>query len=345
MTQPILTIGMAVYDDFDGVWFTIQHIRTTNDCHDIEFVVVDNKPDSRVSRHIQNFLGNCQQGTAGARYIPMPSPVGTSAPRNRVFSEAMGNYVVCMDSHVISDPGSFNRLILYYQEHGSRDLLSGPLLYDNLQTISTHFNDEWRGGMWGTWGQAWMCRCKRMVKVTKNESPLAFTVLNENDQCSWRGLANNKIRVNTCDRCGRGLPESLPYNGHEDRLRGYGFVEMGQDKNDAPFEVPGQGLGLFSCRKEDWLWFNEQFRGFGGEEMYIHQKFRNAGKRALCLPFLRWAHRFYRAENKYPLNIYDRVRNYVIGHKELGLDLAPVRKEFVDSGQLPIDQWNRLVVD
>ena len=33
-----------------------------------------------------------------------------------------------------------------------------------------------------------------------------------------------------------------------------------------PFEIPMQGLGVFSCRTSAWLGFNPLFRGFGGEE-------------------------------------------------------------------------------
>jgi hypothetical protein len=90
-----------------------------------------------------------------------------------------------------------------------------------------------------------------------------------------------------------------------------------------------QGLGVFSCLKEAWPGFHPGFRGFGGEEGYIHEKFRQAGGRCLCLPWLRWMHRFGRpAGVKYPLSIEDKLRNYVIGHAELGLDLTPVLEHF-----------------
>jgi hypothetical protein len=90
-----------------------------------------------------------------------------------------------------------------------------------------------------------------------------------------------------------------------------------------------QGLGVFSCRKSAWLGFHPQFRGFGGEEGYIHEKFRQAGRRCLCLPWLRWIHRFGRPGGvQYPLIVEDKLRNYVLGHAELGLDLAPVVEHF-----------------
>ena len=60
--------------------------------------------------------------------------------------------------------------------------------------------------------------------------------------------------------------------------------ERGRDPEAEPFDVWGNGCGLFSCRRQAWLGFSEHFRGFGGEEGYIHEKFREAGRRVLCLP-------------------------------------------------------------
>jgi hypothetical protein len=88
----------------------------------------------------------------------------------------------------------------------------------------------------------------------------------------------------------------------------------GDDPNAEPFEIPMHGCGLMSCRKAAWPGFHPQFRGFGGEEGYLHRKFRRRGNRTLCLPFLRWVHRFSRPNGiKYPLRREDRVRNYLIG--------------------------------
>ncbi len=103
----------------------------------------------------------------------------------------------------------------------------------------------------------------------------------------------------------------------------------GQDEDGEPFEIPMQGLGVFSCRKQAWLGFHPQFRGYGGEEGYLHEKFRQAGRRCLCLPWLRWMHRFSRPGRvSSPGLMEERLRNYVLGHAELGLDLAPVLHHF-----------------
>ena len=71
------------------------------------------------------------------------------------------------------------------------------------------------------------------------------------------------------------------------------------------------------------------FTGFGGEEGYIHEKFRQAGRKCFCMPWLKWVHRFNRPHGmSYPVRIEDKLYNYVIGHAELGLDIAPVVEHF-----------------
>jgi hypothetical protein len=98
------------------------------------------------------------------------------------------------------------------------------------------------------------------------------------------------------------------------------------------FEIPAMGLGLFACRREAWLGFNPHFREFGGEEFYIHTKFRQAGATCLCLPMLRWQHRFGDPEGgrKSPLSLHGKVRNYILGHQELGIPLDRLRRHYVD---------------
>lgn len=95
-----------------------------------------------------------------------------------------------------------------------------------------------------------------------------------------------------------------------------------------PYSIPMHGMGLFACRRDAWLGFNPDFRGFGGEEGYIHEKFRQAGRDVLCLPFLRWNHHFRAGATPYPMDGNDRIRNYRIGFDELGLDKAPIKAHF-----------------
>lgn len=249
-----LTIGMATYKDFDGVYFTLQALQLYHDLQDTELLVVDNYGCEDTRQFVE--------GWSHGRYVLATEAGGTAAPRDRVFREAQGEAVLCCDSHVLFAPNAISRLKAYYREHpDSQDLIQGPMLYDDAQLISTHLEPEWREQFWGTWATD----------------------------------------------------------------------PRGQDPEGAPFDIPMQGLGTFSCRKDAWLGFNARFRGFGGEEGYIHEKFRRAGRRCLCLPALRWMHRFGRPGGvPYTLTIQDKFRNYLIGHAELRMDPVPVLQHFAD---------------
>lgn len=274
-----LTIGMAHFEDFDGAVFSIQSLALHHNLADVEIIVVDNSPTTAAGRALESHITAWKSRGRGVqvRYVPMTENGGTTQTRERIFAEATGDAVLVMDCHVLLAPGSLDRLVAYYEQNPDcRDLLQGPMLYNDLRQVSTHFDDVWRGEMWGTWGT------------------------------DKRGL----------------------------------------DPEAEPFDIFAQGLGLFTCRKDAWLGFNPNFRGFGGEECYIHTKFRQAGRRTLCLPFLRWWHRFERpAGVRYPLTRFDKVRNYVLGHQELGLPLDRVHEHFVASGLFPQSDWDRLVAD
>jgi len=80
--------------------------------------------------------------------------------------------------------------------------------------------------------------------------------------------------------------------------------------------------------KKGWLGFNPKCKGFGGaEEGIIHEKYRKAGRRVICLPQLKWLHHFDR-KIPHPVILMDRIVNYIINFNELGLDLAPVKEHF-----------------
>lgn len=255
-----LTIGMATYDDYDGVYFSLQALRMYHPevMDRVELLVIDNHPDGPCSRSLKDLDG----WLPNYRYIPEPLLNGTSQSRNRVFAEAAGEIVLCMDCHVFIEPGALRRLIAYFDANPeTRDLVQGPLVADDLKNISTHFKASWGAGMFGQW-----------------------------------------------DRDARG-----------------------ENPDNDPFEIPMQGLGLFACRRQAWLGFHKDFRGFGGEEGYIHEKYRQHGARALCLPFLRWLHRFARPMGvPYPLPWEDRIRNYVIGRNELGMPIDDVEAHFTE---------------
>ncbi len=256
-TGPRLTVGMATYDDYDGVYFTIQALLLNHQeiAASLEILIVDNHAEGPAASALQSLAG----ALPSVRYIAF-SEIRSTAVRDVIFREARAPSVLCMDSHVLLPPGVVLRLVEFLEaQPDSPDLLHGPLLYDDHRTLSTHFDPVWSAGMYGVWG--------------------------------------------TDDR---GLDTTAP-----------------------PFEIPMQGLGLFACHTQAWPGLNPRFRGFGGEEGYLHEKFRRRGGRILCLPFLRWLHRFQRPDGIPFVNTWeDRIRNYLIGHHELGLPIAGLEAHF-----------------
>jgi Coenzyme PQQ synthesis protein D (PqqD) len=248
---------MATYDDFDGVWFTIQSIGMYQPevLADVSFLVIDNHPEGAPGPALQAL----EAWLPHYRYVPFDGYRGT-AVRDLIFREANTDIVCCVDSHVLLRPGALAHLLDWFSAHPeSRDLLQGPLLYDNLEVGATHLEPTWGAGMYGQWG---------------------------------------------CDS----------------RIA---------DPDCAPFEIQMQGLGLFACRKDAWPGLNPRMRGFGGEEGYLQEKFRQRGGRVLCHPGLGWLHRFSRpAGTSYPNIWEDRVRNYFIAWSEIGWDPGPVRSHF-----------------
>ncbi len=252
-----LTIGMATYDDYDGVYFTVQAIRMYHAeiASEIEILVVDNHPGGPCAADLKAL----EKWAPNYRYIPFTGVQGTAA-RDVVFREASADFVLCTDCHVMFAPGSLRKLLDYFLANPqTRDLLQGPLVYDDMHTLSTHMDPKWSDGMYGVWG---------------NDSRAA-------------------------------------------------------DPAASPFEIGMQGLGAFACTKAAWPGFNPRLRGFGGEEGYLQEKIRRAGGRTLCLPFLRWMHRFARPMGVPYVNTWeDRIRNYLIIADELGQDPAPALEHF-----------------
>lgn len=104
--------------------------------------------------------------------------------------------------------------------------------------------------------------------------------------------------------------------------------ERGVEVENDPFEIPQQGTGLMAGRVDAWQGYNENFKGYGGNETLLMERYRQDGHKVLCMPFLRWAHRFDGPHVKKPYN-HDwssRYRNYAITFGELGWS----RKELND---------------
>ena len=245
-TNPILTIGMATYDDFDGVYFTIQAMRLHQklcNTDQVEFVVVDNNPTSKSGEAVKKFIERDVNG----KYIAYEGQA-SSFTKYKVADYASGKYVLIVDCHVILVPDAIQNLLEYYQKNPEcKNLVQGPLLYDNLTSVSTSFHPKWSGHMWGVW--------------------------------------------------------------HTDKEQ----YEKGE-----PFEIPMQGMGLLSFEKEFWPGINPAFKGFGAEEGYIAERFRQNGGKNICLPSLKWNHRFGRPLGvAFRLILEDRIYNYFLGWMDI----------------------------
>lgn len=253
-----LTIGSAVYDDFDGVYFSYQSLRLNNQdiLDDLDLLIIDNNPDSAQGKATKHF---CNQSN-GIRYIPYTDKQSTSV-RNEIFNNAEGKFCMSIDCHVLFEPNTIKRLVQYFDENPETDdLYHGPMFYDSLKgNLVAKMLPKWRDHMFGIWG--------------------------------------DDERANHID--------------------------------GDPFEIDMHGMGIFATKTSSWLGFHESFIGFGGEEGYIHNKYRKFDRKIWCLPFLRWLHRFDRPNGvKYRLVLEDRLFNYFIGHKDVGLPYSDIINHF-----------------
>lgn len=257
-----LSIGMVVYDDFDGFYFTIQALRMYHSeaMKDVEFIVINTNPRSVLGEAVKSF---CNSGhiKEPLHYYEDDNKMGT-ATRSKIFTYAKTPYVLVLDSHVLVESGGVKKLIEFFESgNDNGNLLQAPLLYDSLQSGPSKFTPQWSAGMLGTW--------------TMDERS----------------------------------------NGSE------------------PFEIDGQGLGLFACRKNSWVGFAKNHSGFGSEECTVNDRFKSKGKKTLCLPWLKWLHRFARPngvpyENKYE----DRVKNYFRSYLELDKPVYEIIEHFQSLG-------------
>lgn len=144
-----LSIGMSTYDDFDGVYFTIQSLRMYHNLIDTEIIVLDNNPHSEHGKQTKDFVCNWTSGLA--KYIPIQDKI-SSFNKYRIVEHATGRYILILDCHILLVIGALDSLLTYYKSHPNcKDLIQGPLLYDDLKNYSTEFKGEWRGDMYGIW--------------------------------------------------------------------------------------------------------------------------------------------------------------------------------------------------
>jgi glycosyltransferase involved in cell wall biosynthesis len=136
-----LTIGLPSYNNFTEVFFTVQALRMYQNLKDCEILIIDNYGDSK---ELENFVKN--NGGGVVRYEKFTTIMGPSGVKNKVFEFARGEMVLCMDSHILLKPGALDKIPV------TDDLIHGPILYPDLVNYCCEWLPEWRGQMWGIWG-------------------------------------------------------------------------------------------------------------------------------------------------------------------------------------------------
>ena len=259
----MFTVVMATYDDYDGVFFTVQSLRLYHPLV-TEIIIIDNNPESKHGKACKNL----ENISPIIKYYPYTEKQSSFA-KGEVFKYATNDKVVVVDCHVLFPENSFKALKDFYDNHHKPyDLVQGPLLYDDLEKTSTHLDPGWGSHFYGKWGE--------------------------------------------------------------------------KEIKDSYSEIPAQGMGVFSCKKEEWLGFNPNFKGFGGEEYYIHEKYRQNGGRCICVKDFKWVHRFNRPAGIPFRNILeDRLHNYITGRLELNMDYQDVIDVF--SKSIPISTINSII--
>lgn len=335
-----LSIGFAHHEDYHGAWFTIQDIRKElifNGREDlleqIEFVVVETNKGSAHAEQLKSF---CASNLAKDKSLvySIQKNRGTSASRNEIIKIANGEFVLVMDCHVLLCPvvQTIEQIFKFMDENpDANNIYSGPLVYDDGRGLSTHFSSAWRAHMWGTWENAKVCECEKFFFEYSVFNKKAFPI----------DLVTRK-HIKECPKCKKELPvcnaDEYRKNIKDINIRNVNL------KDNFSFPIFAQGLGCFFVRKDAWLGFNPHCYGFGGEECYIHEKYRKHGHSAEYLPFLKWLHRFGRPDGpKYPLKLDYKVRNYVLEFMEIGLDLSPIKKHFVEQGDFDETVYNSFV--
>lgn len=144
--ENLLSIGIPTYKDYDGVYFTIQSLRMYHDTNDVEILIVDT--EEQKNKDVFDF---CQ--LTNIKYFHKPDAAHTpSAAKNYVFQLANSKYVMCIDCHVLLEKNSLQKLKKYLVTNKpEKDLLQGPLLYDDLKSLFPHLKAEWNKHFYGSW--------------------------------------------------------------------------------------------------------------------------------------------------------------------------------------------------
>lgn len=169
--NPILTIGMAVYEGFGDLALTISNLilNHRDAMHDIDILVVDNCPKSKDGEDTRNLLTN---EVPHGHYCAFGPYCGTYV-KEQVVRAAQTEYVMVMDPHVTLASGSLKKLVSFLRQTGdSNDLFHGPLLSIGGGTHATHMNPAFSNTNFGRWGTYQPAKHPGMLNPDIYEVPL-----------------------------------------------------------------------------------------------------------------------------------------------------------------------------
>lgn len=160
-----LTVTMATHDDYDGVYFTVQSLRLHHKLPaGTEILILDNNPDSNHGKALASFAGSIPN----LRVVDVRDRM-SSFVKYDALHLAAGEVILGLDCHVLLQPGFLEALGKYWDEHpDSKDMLTGPLLYNDLKHTSVKMLPVWRGHDYGIWGDD----VEAMIKGLPFEVPM-----------------------------------------------------------------------------------------------------------------------------------------------------------------------------
>jgi len=143
-----LSISMATYDDFDGVYFTVQSLRLHHRLPEgTEIVILDNNPSSAHGKALAQFATTL----SGLRVVHVINRK-SSFVKYDIATEASGDIILGLDCHVLLQPGFIDSLMSYWRNSpNSPNMLTGPLLYNDMNATSVKMEPAWRGHDYGFW--------------------------------------------------------------------------------------------------------------------------------------------------------------------------------------------------
>ena len=213
---PWLSIVIPVRGKENELWFTLQGLLNAGLEDGIEVVVVDNDPSDHVRDVCESFGRSC------LRYVEAGEVKGVNYPRSVGASEARGEWLMMLDSHVLMRPGSFALM--------RERILEGAYPEKSLIHFGVSFGSP---EVWGAY------------RLT----------LHTNFWGTWHHLVE---------------PNALN-----------------------PYPIGATGNWAFLTRISDWNvmgGFNEAFRGYGGDEIYLQLKYWRSGGQVLLDPQVSGSH-------------------------------------------------------